>query len=38
MLGFLEMPEMSTVTEFYVLQNSLYTSSYDSVEESQKSL
>lgn len=38
MLGFLEIPQMSTVTEFYVLQNSPYTLSYDCMEESQKSL
>lgn len=37
MLGFLEIPQMS-ISEFYVLQNSPYTLSYDCMEESQKSL
>lgn len=38
MLDVLEISQMSTVTEFYVLQNSPCTLSYDCMEESQKSL
>lgn len=38
MLGVLEKPQMSTVTEFYGLKSSPYTLNYDCMEESQKSL